>query len=89
MKRSDETRQKTSVIRCRSRYIAGEEYVYKLKRESSGDNYGYGISIEGTDDTSECYAGNERRRASALFRRVCDGQVTPCTLKDVVEDYFG
>lgn len=46
----------------------------------------YFLNVSFDDDFSCVYAGNDRERALRIYHLAVDGNVTPCTLEDIVED---
>ena len=52
------------------------------------DNKIYFISAESSNDCSMAVVGGSRDQAEKIFRLLVEGKVTPCTLKDCVDDFL-
>lgn len=49
----------------------------------------YGIRVEGRDGFAQVDdITSDRARADGLFALICRGEVTPMTLRDIVEDWL-
>jgi hypothetical protein len=57
--------------------------LLKTKRASIPEYY---IHVRLGDEQEMAYVGAEREFAISLYNEIVRGQVTPCTLHDVVED---
>ena len=78
---------------CASRYPAGRMSVtcvlYRVVHryaDASAEPPLFALGMEGGGDRSLCLVGDDEARARRLFRGMARLTVTPCTLRDIVED---
>lgn len=59
---------------------------YRLLKTTRSQTPEYYISVRLHHEQEIAYVGTDRDFALSLYSAVVQGQVTPCTLRDVVED---
>lgn len=63
--------------------------VREIPPPLEGESYGIGVSIDQTGERTEIWDITvSDRRIQALAGLVMEGGVTPCTLRDVVDDWL-
>ena len=63
--------------------------VREIPPPLEGESYGIGVSIDQTGERTEIWDITvSDRRIQALTDLVIEGGVTPCTLRDVVDDWL-
>lgn len=63
---------------------------YELTAEETDGTVQYGAAVVNLTSGERAYIGGltaDRARAETFFRRVCNGLVTPVTLRDTAEDF--
>ena len=63
--------------------------LYRTKRKSGGASYSLTVTISSGTETASASAADisrSRERADEIFNAAADGKVTPCALKDVLEE---
>ena len=81
------------IIQFRSADVEDLHLEYRLyeSRQTADRRRCYAISAAvlshgDREEVCVCDVTRTKRRALSLFRLICDGLVTPCTLTDVLED---
>ena len=83
--------RKKPVARRRA-VLAGYRLVYALYRtrmKSGGFSYSLTVTVRGTGSPETAAVSDiarSRAAAAVLFDRIADARVTPCALKDVLEE---
>ena len=47
----------------------------------------YTVTVETATDHSTCCFGCDRRKAIEIYKKIVENEVTPCTLRDIAEDF--
>ena len=77
-----------SAVRRTKRSVGGRNVTYVLFEiaEEKGVRYALCACEEGY---SELYTlSGDRAAAEDMFELICDGEVAPCTLRDVIDDIY-
>ncbi len=74
------------VIQKDSRFIKGKTANYTL---SYGSENVFVIDVYYGDEEKRCIFKSDFYDAVCFYNRIVNGQVTPCTLQDIVLDRFG
>ncbi len=73
------------ILARKTKVLLGEEINYILFAEGDPDAR-FGISVEFKGEMSVHPLGTQAETAFCIFRRISEGNVTPCTLSDVARD---
>lgn len=68
--------------------LANMRTTYRLY-EAKNPIEQYWIEIEAANTSSHSYVGQYFANAAKIYTLLLRGEVTPCTLQYIVEDYFG
>lgn len=68
--------------------LMGQKMTYRLYAERNPIGR-YWIESAAGNECVCVYAGQDLSRAAEIYQAAVRGEVTPCTLQYVVEDYFG
>ena len=75
-------------VRRSKRSVGGRAVTYTLFELRDGHGVSYALSAAEEGYGALCEAGNDRTAAEGLFELICNGEVTPCTLCDVLDDIY-
>lgn len=50
---------------------------------------GYRIRVTADNESVSCFVCGDPLAIEALYEKICEGEVTPCTLENVIEDFYG
>lgn len=78
--------EKTQISEDR-REILGKRIVYHLYRIGAGAPF-FEMEIATPDERESAALGSDPERAIDIYRAVVKGEVTPCTLKYIIDDCF-
>ncbi len=67
--------------------IIGKQVFYRLY-EYRGADLWYEVEIELTGERETASLGSDLTRATDIYKALFLGEVTPCTLKNIIEDCF-
>lgn len=67
--------------------IIGKQVFYRLY-EYHGADLRYEMEIELTGERENASLGSDLTRATDIYKALFLGEVTPCTLKNIIEDCF-
>lgn len=67
--------------------IIGKQVFYRLY-EYRGADLWYEVEIELTGERENASLGSDLTRAADIYKALFLGEVTPCTLKNIIEDCF-
>lgn len=71
----------------RSAVVNGENIIYRFYCVDFDSDVIYAIMVKCGTDCEICLASREANKAEELFWLVVSGNVTPCTLSDIAEDF--
>ena len=81
----------TSIVQIKGdvRTVLGKDVFYRFYEVRRAGFRTYAINVScGLE--SEMYSfGSDRAAAAAIYEQIVEGTLTPCTLKDVAEDFNG
>lgn len=75
-----------SAVRKEQRRVGERLITYTVFEAVSESGLYYALSAAEEGYGVLCGAGNDRSVAEGVFELICDGEVAPCTLRDVLED---
>ena len=67
-------------------YSRGQKLEYSLFGRSDGKWDWFCIAVKGFGEEAGCEFSNDLSSALRLFDRLCEGEVPPCTLEEIVQD---
>lgn len=80
-------RQEKLPIREEERRVLDKPIVYRLYQSVENHSL-FEIEIASPDERERASLGRDHERATDIYRAVVSGEVTPCTLKDIIDDCF-
>ncbi len=67
--------------------VLGDEIYYRLYALSRPGKRIYAINVTSGKETSTCCFGKDRNAALAIYDKIVEHSVTPCTLCYISEDF--
>lgn len=80
---------KTTVkcLRADKKTVLDKVIVYRLFLVRGGTERYYAIKASADKDSSSCKFGTIRAKAFDIYRKIVRNEVTPCSLRDIAEDF--
>ena len=80
---------KTTVKRLRAdkKIVSDKVVIYRLFQIRSNKGYHYSINVSADNESSTGRFGTNREKAFDIYRKIVRCEITPCTLRDIAEDF--
>lgn len=74
-------------LRSDTRSVLNMKVKYRLYQIRNNKERIYVISVSADGESKTCFFGQDRTAASLMYKKIVSGSVTPCSIREIAEDF--